>query len=131
MKKVLKSLVIVFIVSILFASVGCAKNEDEVVLSLPQSYDVEEGERLIDYMEYLFQKGKLDYEVKDGMVVSINGKENTLNSYWMIYVDLEEYSNTAWGEYEYKNEKLGSATLGVESLPLVSGATYVFVYQTF
>ncbi len=131
MKKVLKSLVIVFIVSILFASVGCTKNEDEVVLSVPQSYDVEDGERLIDYMEYLSQKGKLDYEVKDGMVVSINGKENTLNSYWMIYVDLEEYSNTAWGEYEYKNEKLGSATLGVESLPLVSGATYVFVYQTF
>ena len=131
MKKVLKSLVIVFIVSILFASVGCTKNEDEVALSVPQSYDVEEGERLIDYMEYLSQKGKLDYEVKDGMVVSINGKENTLNSYWMIYVDLEEYSNTAWGEYEYKNEKLGSATLGVESLPLVSGATYVFVYQTF
>lgn len=131
MKKVLKSLVIVFIVSILFASVGCTKNEDEVALSVPQSYDVEEGERLIDYMEYLSQKGKLDYEVKDGMVVSIHGKENTLNSYWMIYVDLEEYSNTAWGEYEYKNEKLGSATLGVESLPLVSGATYVFVYQTF
>ncbi len=131
MKTLPKILLVVLAVVMVFGLFACNKNADEVVIKVDSAYEMEADDTLEDYMDYLEDKGKLDYEEEDGMIISINGKKNTLNSYWMIYTSDENYSNSQWGTYEYKGKTLGSATLGATALPLNKYATYVLVYQTF
>ncbi|MBR2479932.1 MAG: hypothetical protein IKB56_01355 [Clostridia bacterium] len=131
MKTLPKILLVVLAVVMVFGLFACNKNADEVVIKVDSAYEMEADDTLEDYMDYLEEKGKLDYEEEDGMIISINGKKNTLNSYWMIYTSDENYSNSQWGTYEYKGKTLGSATLGATALPLNKDATYVLVYQTF
>ena len=131
MKTLSKILLVVLAVVMVFGLFACNKNADEVVIKVDSAYEMEADDTLEDYMDYLEEKGKLDYEEEDGMIISINGKKNTLNSYWMIYTSDENYSNSQWGTYEYKGKTLGSATLGATALPLNKDATYVLVYQTF
>ena len=131
MKTLPKLLLVVLAVVMVFGLFACNKKADEVVIKVDSAYEMEADDTLEDYMDYLEEKGKLDYEEEDGMIISINGKKNTLNSYWMIYTSDENYSNSQWGTYEYKGKTLGSATLGATALPLNKDATYVLVYQTF
>ena len=131
MKTLSRILLVVLAVVMVFGLFACNKNADEVVIKVDSAYKMEADDTLEDYMDYLEEKGKLDYEEEDGMIISINGKKNTLNSYWMIYTSDENYSNSQWGTYEYKGKTLGSATLGATALPLNKDATYVLVYQTF
>ena len=131
MKTLSRILLVVLAVVMVFGLFACNKNADEVVIKVDSAYKMEADDTLEDYMDYLEEKGKLDYEEEDGMIISINGKKNTLNSYWMIYTSDENYSNSQWGTYEFKGKTLGSATLGATALPLNKDATYVLVYQTF
>ena len=131
MKTLTKTLLAVLVLVMVLGLFACNKNVDEVVIKVDNAYKMEAEDTLEDYMDYLEDKGKLDYEEEDGMIISINGKANTLNSYWMIYTSDENYSNSQWGTYEYKGKTLGSATLGATALPLNKDATYVLVYQTF
>lgn len=131
MKKNLTILMVVLLLAVTLSLFGCSKNEDEVVIKIANSYEIGEDGVLMDYMEHLKDSGKLEFEVKDGMIISLNGKKNTLNSYWMIYTDDDNYSNESWGTYEYKGSVLGSATQGVTTLPISKDATYILVYQTF
>lgn len=105
-------------------------DENTVVITVAEDYDVE-GKTLKDYMDYLVAEDELAYEISDGMIVSLNGKANTTNSYWMLYTSDEANANTAWGTIEYDGHTYGSATLGAPSLPLAEGAVYVWSYQTF
>ena len=50
---------------------------------------------------------------------------------WMLYTSDGEMSNAAWGEIEYNGEKLGSAVLGADALPVLEGQVYVWYYQAF
>ena len=131
MKTLTKILLVVLVLVMVLGLFACNKNVDEVVIKVDNAYKMEVEDTLEDYMDYLEDKGKLDYEEEDGMIISINGKANTLNSYWMIYTSDENYSNSQWGTYEFKGKTLGSATLGATALPLNKDATYVLVYQTF
>lgn len=131
MKTLTKTLLAVLVLVMILGLFACNKNVDEVVIKVDNAYKMEAEDTLEDYMDYLEDKGKLDYEEEDGMIISINGKANTLNSYWMIYTSDENYSNSQWGTYEFKGKTLGSATLGATALPLNKDATYVLVYQTF
>lgn len=105
-------------------------DENTVAITVAEDYDVE-GKTLKDYMDYLVAEDELAYEISDGMIVSLNGKANTTNSYWMLYTSDEANANTAWGTIEYDGHTYGSATLGAPSLPLAEGAVYVWSYQTF
>ena len=131
MKTLTKTLLAVLVLVMVLGLFACNKNVDEVVIKVDNAYKMEAEDTLEDYMDYLEDKGKLDYEEEDGMIISINGKANTFNSYWMIYTSDENYSNSQWGTYEFKGKTLGSATLGATALPLNKDATYVLVYQTF
>ncbi len=131
MKTLTKILLVVLVLVMVLGLFACNQNVDEVVIKVDNAYKMEAEDTLEDYMDYLEDKGKLDYEEEDGMIISINGKANTLNSYWMIYTSDENYSNSQWGTYEFKGKTLGSATLGATALPLNKDATYVLVYQTF
>ena len=90
-------------------------------------------EALIDYMERARLNGGFTYEVKDGMVTSINGKSNTadFSGCWMLYTSDTEFSNTAWGTVEYGEKTLGSAIVGAEELPTKADEIYLWEYCTF
>ena len=94
----------------------------------------EENAMLVDVMEALQAEGALTFTVDaSGMVSGINGTSNPSDwsACWMIYTSDTEFSNEAWGVYEYEGQTLGSATLGAEALPVAEGALYVWVYQSF
>lgn len=108
--------------------IACNKNPDPVAITVSEATD---GETLLEYMNGLEEDGTLKFTVNDGMVTSINGVSNTTNSYWMLYTSDSDNANTEWGTYEYNGQTLGSATLGAESLTVVNGCVYVWVYTTF
>ena len=82
-------------------------------------------------MDGLCENGKLSYSLSSGMVVEINGKANTTNTYWMLYTNDTENSNKQWGTYEYNKDTYGSAICGASELIVKNGYTYVWVYQKF
>ena len=88
---------------------------------------------LLTIMEELSADGALAFKESGGMVTSINGKDNPADwsACWMLYTSDAELANTAWGEVEYKGEKLGSAIVGAGELPVVEGEIYVWSYQIF
>jgi hypothetical protein len=51
--------------------------------------------------------------------------------YFLIYNNDEENSNNSWGEYNYNDAKLGSASSGISDLPVKDGCIYAFVYSAF
>lgn len=121
---------------------GCQKSEPLVikdsetciVLTVTEEIlDGKEGMVLIDYMDMLADEGKLTCTISDGMVTSINGKDNAADysSCWMLYTSDTENSNTAWGTVEYQGKEYGSAASGAEVLKIKPGMLYIWVYQTF
>ncbi|MBQ8177993.1 MAG: hypothetical protein IJ033_02255 [Clostridia bacterium] len=131
MKKTLAIVLTIVLLVGLFSLVACTKNPNEVVLQIDKKYDLSRGDKLIDYMEYLDDKDKLEFDEENGMIESINEVENSLNSYWMLYTDDPNNSNSAWGTYEYKGKTYYSATLGATALTISRDYTYIWVYQTF
>ena len=93
-----------------------------------------EGEEtLMSVMEALQEEGAMRFIVQAGMVTSINGKANPVDfsSCWMLYTSDAELSNSEWGELDYNDEKLGSAVVGADVLPVAEGEVYVWFYQSF
>ena len=101
------------------------------VVSVPESQIGDAT--LIDYMDRARLNGGFTYEIKDGMVTSINGKSNTadFSGCWMLYTSDTEFSNTAWGTVEYGEKTLGSAIVGAEELPTKADEIYLWEYCTF
>ncbi len=91
-----------------------------------------ETDKLIDAMAILQENGALDYTVSGGMIQSINGKENKADwsACWMLYTSDSEMANTEY-TCEYDGVSYGSANLGAESLPVLKGAFYLWVYTSF
>ena len=131
MKKISTIVLVIILIMLTLLTVSCNHNDLEVVLKIDKNYVVENGGTLLDYMEYLEERGKLNYEEENGMIISINEKANSLNSYWMLYTDDPNNSNKAWGTYEYKDKLYYSATLGATDLHINKEYTYIWVYQTF
>ena len=109
--------------------VACNQEAKPVVITV--SEEVADGTTLLAYMEDMQADGTISFSVQGGMVSEINGVENGTNSYWMLYTSDENNANTAWGTYEYEGQTLGSATLGAETLTVVGGEVYIWVYQSF
>lgn len=94
---------------------------------------VAENTTLLAYMEQLQKEGEFTFEKENGMVTSVNGKKNDTdyNPCWMLYTSDTENSNGAWGSVEYGGKVYNSASLGMESLLVKNGETYIWWYQTF
>lgn len=117
---------------------GASSVKETIVASVDPTVTIkvdeaEEGTTLMEVMEYLQSKDELSFSVSQGMITEINGKANPADySYcWMLYTSDKEQSNTEWGVYEYQGQTLGSATLGADSLTVIDGGVYVWVYQSF
>jgi len=87
---------------------------------------------LVDYMNSLKDDGKLDFEMDNGMVSSVNGIENPSDwsSCWMLYTSDADNANSAWGTVEYKGKIYGSAMFGAESLKVKDGCIYIWIFKS-
>ena len=88
---------------------------------------------LIEYMEKLKEKGELEFQVENGMIISINGIDNPADysSCWMLYTSDETNANTSWGTVEYDGKQYGSAVSGAETLKIKPDQLYIWVFKSF
>ncbi len=141
MKKLINLIALLCSFVMLFAISGCKKeplvvkdSETCIVITASGSQlALTETTTLKDYMVSLKSSGLLEFEIKDGMITSINGIANPADwsSSWMLYTSDADNANTAWGEIEYNGKKYGSAVSGAESLIVKEGCLYIWVYTTF
>ena len=120
---------------------GCSKerlvlkeSDTFIVITVSsKQMELNENSTLIEYMQSLKADGKLDFELSNGMINSINGIENPADwsSCWMLYTSDTENSNVAWGEVDYEGQTYGSSTLGAETLKIKDGCIYIWVYKAF
>ena len=141
MKKIFSAILALIISIVTFSLLGCGGNnlvikETDtyiVITASNEQMQINSDTTLVDYMNSLKEDGELSFEIKNGMVNSVNGIENPLDysSCWMLYTSDTENSNSVWGTIEYKGNTYGSAVLGAESLIIKDGYLYIWVYQTF
>ena len=93
----------------------------------------QENQMLLDVMKSLQEQEKLTYTLSGTMIQGINGKENPadFSSCWMLYTSDAEMANADWGTYTYNDAVYGSAIVGADTLPVIDGAYYIWVYTTF
>lgn len=135
MKKLVSQMILILTVLFSVFATGCKKQPvkldgDFVVIT---ARSVDNCATLLDYMERLQESGDLEFSVVDGMVTCIDGKENDAdyNPCWMLYTSDAENANDAWGVVEYDGVLYGSATQGVNALPVKEGCVYIWWYQSF
>ena len=87
---------------------------------------------LEDLMKYLQENNEnFFYSESGGMVYSVLGvtADSASREFWAIYTDCEidgvPYFDNTWGTTTVRGKTLGSATKGIQELPLQKGATYV------
>ena len=105
--------------------------EDTVVISITT---VNDGAKLIDALGQLQETSKLDFEISGGMIVSVNGKENVVESAnsgysWMIYTSNSELSYPEYGSKTYEDILCNSAAFGAEGLVVQAGETVILSYD--
>jgi len=117
--------------------VGCKKEKEAVKLDgdyvLIEAEESADGKTLLAYMQELQANGKLNFALENGMVTSIDGKQNKADysACWMLYTSDSENANDAWGIVEYEEKEYGSAVVGAESLIVKAGELYIWWYQSF
>lgn len=102
------------------------EDDNKVVLTFDSGFS---GESLLIAMNGAQENEQITFTVENGMVTSINGVKNAGKTYWMLYTDDEDYSNSAWGEINYNEKIYGSATKGVSDLVVKDGKTYIWVFK--
>lgn len=103
---------------------------DYVVLTATKEAN---GKTLLAFMEELKAEDELSFEIRNGMIISVNNQENKadFSACWMLYTSDDENANDAWGIVEYEEKRYASATLGAESLIVKEGEIYIWWYQSF
>ncbi len=135
MKKLISLLCTLALFVCALSLVGCKENtvviDGDYVAITVDAQNVEEGATLREYMDYLQSRDELTYEIKDGMLISINGKKGNSNTYWMLYTSDSTHANDEWGTCIFQEKTYGSATLGANELPVKDGCLYIWYLQSF
>ena len=142
MKRIFNTIIAIALSVVLCSFFGCSPKEPLVIKESDtyivitvsnEQMDIKKNTTLVDYMNSLKNDGKLDFEIENGMVTSVNGIENPADwsSCWMLYTSDSDSSNTAWGTIEYDGKVYGSAIVGAESLIIKDGCIYIWVFQSF
>lgn len=130
------------------ALIGCAQaadtgdaefrlvaNDETCVVIAADKSDTDRS--LYDALAFFATSGEITMDGSESeygfYLTSLNGREATDEYYWAVYTTLGildgvEYSNAAWGTWEYGGETLASASYGVSGLPLVEGELYALVW---
>ena len=145
MKKLVKILVVIMILTLSLGLFACRGEEGRVTLVVKgtqiKTYTVDttgkELSTLQDLMDYLEENEEFLYTVESGMVSEINGRvANGANrEFWGIYTDLKigeiPYFDNSWGTASIDGKTYGSALKGINELPLSGGFTYLFEIATW
>ena len=139
-KKILSVLLAVLMLSVSLLLTGCKKEplvikDSDTYIVIKTTEEAMKGKEdmlLVDYMELMREEG-LEFEIRDGMIVSINGIENPADysSCWMLYTSDGENSNASWGTVEYEGKEYGSAISGAETLKIKADQLYIWVFKSF
>lgn len=130
------------------ALIGCAQaadkgdaefrlvaNDETCVVIAADKSDADRS--LYDALAFFATSGEITMDGSESeygfYLTSLNGREATDEYYWAVYTTLGildgvEYSNAAWGTWEYGGETLASASYGVSGLPLIEGELYALVW---
>lgn len=130
------------------ALIGCAQaadkgdaefrlvaNDETCVVIAADKSDTDRS--LYDALAFFATSGEITMDGSESeygfYLTSLNGRAATDEYYWAVYTTLGtldgvEYSNAAWGTWEYGGETLASASYGVSGLPLVEGELYALVW---
>ncbi len=120
------------------ASVTLLKNDEKTVVVRADKTDTTAS--LFDALVTLKDAGEMDFTYEDGQygayIQTVNGTTVQGNEFWAVYTSLAEYegvvySSVDYGMYDYEGAKLGSASVGVSSLPLVEEKIYVVTLETY
>ena len=141
MKKNFNTLIVLVVSIMLFSIVGCTpkkplvikESDTYIVITVSnEQMELNSNTTLVDYMNSLKDDGKLDFEMDNGMVSSVNGIENPSDwsSCWMLYTSDADNANSAWGTVEYKGKIYGSAMFGAESLKVKDGCIYIWIFKS-
>lgn len=140
--KRIKSILLILTLCMTLSMVACLPNNSLVVfdsdecIAITVSEDqmpITSSSTLLDYMQVLKNSERLNFEIADGMITSINGIKNAddWSSCWMLYTSDADNANTAWGTVEYNGKVYGSAIYGAETLKIKEGCLYIWVYKSF
>lgn len=140
--KRIKSILLILTLCVTLSMAACLPNNSLVVFDSDEciAITVSEGQMpitssstLLDYMQALKNSERLNFEIDDGMITSINGIKNAADwsSCWMLYTSDADNANTAWGTVEYNGKVYGSAIYGAEKLKIKEGCIYIWVYKSF
>ena len=130
------------------ALIGCAQaadkgdaefrlvaNDETCVVIAADKSDTDRS--LYDALAFFATSGEITMDGSESeygfYLTSLNGREATDEYCWAVYTTLGildgvEYSNAAWGTWEYGGETLASASYGVSGLPLVEVELYALVW---
>ncbi len=102
-----------------------SKSDTMVVIQVNKTKDFE---TFLDVMNYLKEKGKLNFELSGGAVSSIEGKSASNTASWALYSSDSENSDVSWGKVTYEGTICGMVSVVLEELPVVEGAYYVWKF---
>ncbi len=104
--------------------------DGDYVVITAEIENIDGGGTLKDYMDYLVAEDALTYEMKDGMITSIDGKRGGANRYWMLYTGDTENANEEY-TCTYREKTYYQANIGAETLVVKDGCVYIWFLQTF
>jgi len=130
-----------FVITSENCGVTVKENNIVVIKAKQEIFDMLDSNKqfLANYMELLKDANVLDYVAKEGsyglFIETVNGvTANAASEYWRICTNDADYSSPA-GEWNTPVEIDGitylSAALGVSSLPVKVGATYVLKLESY
>lgn len=146
MKKKLSILSILLVVVLaLCAFIACGKGtakvtvlENEEELLVIRADETKEDVSLEDVLKDLKKSGEIQYEISNGFITSVNGRNQDPGSgeYWFVYTSLTTYkgvtySDTSWDTYSYDGTDYFSAVVGVDGLPMIEGNLYILALGTY
>ena len=108
-----------------------AAEEERIVISIDETH----GEvTLVQVLNNLQADGKITFEISNGMITSINGKQNRTESAnsgysWMIYTSNTQLSYAEYGSKTYGDVVCYSAAFGADGLKVAQGETVILSYD--
>ena len=108
-----------------------------VYLFITDEYYSGEEMKLSAYMDAVKEAGKFGYETTEGAygayLTTVNGRaaDATKSEFWSLYTSNEEYNGEFGENYVYNGTTLYPASLGMDSLPVKTGETIMFILMTY
>lgn len=139
MKKLVSTILLTFLTIALVFSTACdskplvVKDSEHLIVISVTEKSIGDNKTLLQYMQSLKSDNKLEFELSNGMITSINNIDNPKDySYcWMLYTSDTALSNAGWGKIEYKGVIYGSAVVGAEELEIKPNNLYIWYYKKF